>query len=456
VKSEEGAKKNNLMKRFVTIFIFFISAGFGVSAQTMNLEQARTLALANSRSLVRYEISIRSSILDEKNQLYSMLPSVSAGVSASADYLRNWALVNPVDTFSAGASFSVTQIIFQGGKSFIQKAINAIAVESVRTDALSEYFNVLDSIDNAYYAALESAASLEAEKLSLESANMALSIANIRRESGMINQGDYLKALSDVESRGNSYNQARRNLTLSLTKFKTLSGISGAVELEQVDFSEYERLLARLAVISDEDASALYEEFLVKVRASNPAFTKSTLNSKMAEKSHTLTIRDYAPVISATIFGTGLSYSAANGFSNSSNGGVSIRGTIPIDFWLLNNKLEKNRLALESAAMDYKNAELSLETEVQTALFNIFSQAGSVLSARRSLEYTEKHYQFVLERYRLSQSSISELTDASTLYTNSRNSQISGSYGFLRSLSRLRSLTALEDEKKLIEMLLKE
>jgi len=103
--------------------------------------------------------------------------------------------------------------------------------------------------------------------------------------------------------------------------------------------------------------------------------------------------------------------------------------------------------------MDYKEAELSLETEVQTALLNIFSQAGSVLSARRSLEYTEKNYQFVMERYRLSQSSISELTDASTLFISSRNSQISGSYGFLRSLSRLRSLTALDDENTLIQML---
>jgi len=444
------------MKRKLILFIFLITVGVAASAQAINLEQARTLGLANSRSLARYELSIRSSILDEKNQLYSMLPSVSAGYSASVDYLRNWELLNPVDTFSAGASFSVTQIIFQGGKSFIQKAISAIAVESVRIDALSEYFNVLDSIDNAYYAVLEASATLEAEKLSLESANMALSIANIRRESGMINQGDYLKALSDAESRGNSFNQARRNLSLTMTKFKTLAGISGSVELEPVDFSEYESILTRLAAISDEDASALYEEFLIKVRASNPSFAKSTLNSKLAEKNHTLTIRDYAPVISATIFGTGFNYSTANGFGSSSSGGVSIRGTIPIDFWLLNNKLEKNKIALESAAIDFKNAELSLETEVQTALLSIFSQAGSVLSSRRSLEYTEKHYQFVLERYRLSQSSVSDLTDASALYINSRNTQISGSYSFLKSLSRLRSLTALEDEKKLLEMLLRE
>jgi len=441
------------MKKIIFIISLIVFVKLDVFAQSLNLEQARVLALANSRSLASYELSIRGSILDEKNQLYSMLPSVSAGVSASADYLQNWELVNPVDTFTAGASFSITQIIFQGGKSFIQKAISKISAESVRIDALSEYFNVLDSIDNAYYAALEAAATLEAEKSSLESADMALSIAKIRRESGMINQGDYLKALSDAESRENSYNQARRSLVLYMSKLKTLLGITGTVALEPVDFSAYENILSRLAAISDDDADVLYEEFLAKVKASNPDFKKSALNNKIAEKNHVLTKRDYAPVISATIFGTGVNYSTADGYSSHSQGGVSISGKIPVDFWMLNNRLEKSKLALESASMDYKNAELSLETEVQTALFNIFSQAGSVLSARRSLEYTEKNYQFVMERYRLSQSSISELTDAAALFISSRNSQISGSYGFLRSLSKLRSLTALDDENTLIKML---
>jgi len=119
----------------------------------------------------------------------------------------------------------------------------------------------------------------------------------------------------------------------------------------------------------------------------------------------------------------------------------------------LNNKLEKSKLALESAALDYKNTEISMETELQTALLNTFSQAGTVLSARRSLEYTEKNYQFIMERYRLLQSSVSDLVDASTLFINSRNSHIKSSYGFLRSLSNLRSLTALDDEKKLLQML---
>jgi outer membrane protein TolC len=436
---------------FLSLFLFTEMA---LSAQTLNLELARELALANSRSLARYELAIRSSILDERNQLYSMLPSISAGYSASVDYLKDRNFVNPVDTFTAGVTFSVTQVIFQGGKSFIQKAINAIATESVRKDALAEYFNVLDSADNAYYAALESYAALEAEESSLQAAVLALSIAQIRRESGMINQGDYLKALADAEARENSRNQARRSLSLNIAKLKAMIGVDGTLELEQIDFNSYEEVFLRLSGISDEQADELIVNFWDLLVTANPSLAKAALNSERAERNLTLSIRDYSPTLTATVFSTGLNYSTAAGFNPTVQGGVTLRGSIPVDFWVMNNRIERSRIALDSARLDYINAESSLEMELGTAVLNALSQAGTVLSSRRSLEYAEKHYEYVMERYRLLQSSVSELSDASTLLINNRNTHIRASYAFLQSLSRLRSLCALDDEERLINILL--
>ena len=183
-----------------------LMAGGLLSAETLNLERARALALANSRSLARHELAIRDSLLNERNQLYSMLPTFSAGYTISMSYLRDWGFENPIDTFNTTATFSVTQIIFQGGRSLIQRAISSISTESTRAAALAEYFNVLDAIDNAYYAVLEAAATLDAEESALRTAILSLSIAEIRREYGMINPGDYLRALAEKESRENSRN----------------------------------------------------------------------------------------------------------------------------------------------------------------------------------------------------------------------------------------------------------
>ncbi|MCL2185262.1 MAG: TolC family protein [Treponema sp.] len=437
---------------FFNLFLFFNTAVF---SQTINLEQARTIGLANSRSLARYEMAIRTSLLEEKNQFFSMLPQVSAGYNASMNFIKNWNFVNPIDTFSAGANLSITQIIFQGGKSFIQKAISNISTESVRIEARSEFFNVLDSIDNAYYAVLEAEATLEAETSSLQAAVLGLSIAEVRQMSGMINQGDYLKALADKEARDNSHNQARRNLTMNMNRFKTLLGITGNVELLHISFEEYEEVIQHLSSISDEDSGALYEEFWKILAADNPSLARAVMNNKRAELNYTLSRRDYAPTISATIFGTGLGFTTEKGFSSTAESGISIRGSIPVDFWVMNNRIERSKISLDSAAIDFQNAESSLEQELQNALFNLFSQAGSVISSRRSLEYTERHFNYVMERYRLGQSSVSDLNEATTLFINSRNSSTRASFSFLQSLSKLRSMCAMDDEEKLLSILVK-
>ena len=104
--------------------------------------------------------------------------------------------------------------------------------------------------------------------------------------------------------------------------------------------------------------------------------------------------------------------------------------------------------------MDYLSAEIQLDTELQTALLNLFAVAASVLSSRRSLEYAERHFEYVAERYRLLQSSISDYGEAVLLLINSRNSHIRSSYGFLQSLSRLRLLEAVDDEERLVNVIL--
>jgi outer membrane protein TolC len=442
-----------MKKVFILSGLILLSASMAFS-QTVNLEQARALALANSRSLAKYNLAIRSSVLDERSQLYTMLPSVSAGYSASMNYMnKNWEFVNPVDTLNAGFDVAITQKIFEGGKSFIQKAIAAIATESVRKEALAEYFSVLDAADNAYYAALEAAATLEAEEASLRNALASLAVAEIRQTSGMINRGDFLKALADKEARENARDQARRSLSLNRMKLRALTGIETSAGLEQVNFEAYEDLIHTLAGISDESADALYDRFWKLLVQANPSLARAALNNQRAEKNLSLAKRDFSPTISATLFSGGINYSIAGGVASSSGGGLTIRGSIPLDFWVMSDKIEKSRIARDSTALDFKNTETNLETELQSALLNAFAYAGTVVHSRLSLEYSEKHFEYVNERYRLSQSSISDLGDAATLLINSRNSHIKARYGFLQALSKLRSLGAIDDEQKLMNIL---
>jgi len=367
---------------------------------------------------------------------------------------QNGLLENPLGTIDAGVSVSVshTQKIYDGGKASIQKAINEIASESARNDALAEYFNVLDSADNAYYAVLEAMATLQAEESSLQTALTSLSIAEVRLASGMINQGDYLKAMADKESRENSRNQAKRNLSLNMTKLKAITGLADLPELEQIDFSGYEALISRLGNITDTEADSLYGELWKTIVSSNPSLSRSALSNQRAENNLTMAQRAYLPTLSASL-SAGLNFSLKNGLEPS-GGRLSLNLSIPVDYWVLANNVEKSKNARDSAALDYIGAEINLGTDLESALISVFSYAGSVIHTGLSLAYAERHFDYVMERYRLSQSSIGDLNEASTLLINSRNTLTKARYGFLQSLSRLRSLGAFQDEDKLIQILM--
>ncbi|MDR1319466.1 MAG: TolC family protein [Treponema sp.] len=421
--------------------------------ENLSLEQARALALANSQSLAKYRLAVRSGVLDERSQLYANLPSLSLNAGASVNLWdpEGMPQENLSDSFNASAGVSVSQKIFEGGKSLVLRDIYSINTEITRKDALAEYFTVLDSADRAYYAVLEAGANLAEEESSLETAALSLSIAELRRESGMIGPGDYLKALADKETREASRNQARRTLSLNAAKLKSLTGFGETPRPEAVDFAGYEETIRRLSAIPDEKIEALYAEFWSILAAKNPGLAKAGLSGARAEKNLSLAKRDYSPSLSAS-FSTGLSYTRLTG-PEANSGRLSLSGSIPLDYWVTANNVEKSRIARDSAAVDYRAAESSLETELLGVLLDAITQAGSVVSSRRAWEYAEKHFEYVMELYRLSRNSVSELSDASSLVSSSRGGLIRAQYGFLRALSDLRSLGALEDERELLRLL---
>jgi outer membrane protein TolC len=114
--------------------------------------------------------------------------------------------------------------------------------------------------------------------------------------------------------------------------------------------------------------------------------------------------------------------------------------------------VEKKKIASGQAALDLQSAGDNLDLELQTALVDLLSQAGSILSSRRASEYAGRHFDYVMELYRLSRSSQSELSDAAALMETNRNNLIRSRYGFLRALSKIRSLGVFETEGEIAAM----
>ena len=451
------------MKKAVILFGLLILTFSGLFADTITLEQVRSLALANSRSLAKYNLNIQSADLNEKARVYSNLPTPSLGASAGMSLWNPTGagpLSNPFNTFSAGASLSIRQNIFQGGKSLVQKAINSLASESARKGAQAEYFNVLGSADSAYYDVLKSAASLDAAESALQIYVTSLNIAEVRYTNGMINLGDYLKAQSDKASQENTRNQAKRDLALKTIILKSLIGFTADPQPVDIDFSGYEDLIQRMGNLTDDDYNSLYSQFITQVNAVNPSLAQSMLAAKIAEENLTMAKRGFAPSLGAS-FSTGLNYIPSNNTTslsktglNQTGGSLSLSLSIPVDVWNIANNVDQSKIARDQANLDYASASDQTVTNVQSGLMNALNYAEQIIYSRAALDYAQKNFEFVQESYRLNQSSVTDLENASSQLNTSRNSLITAQYGFMQSLATLRSLVAVDDEQKLVTMLM--
>jgi len=452
------------MKKMFLLLTLVISVNIAANAQTViNLEAARLLAITNSHSLAQADVSIQRALLSERSHFYSLFPSISSRYSASIDYLGvnqdgNPKFLNPADTFRAGVSLSLSYSLQLGGGDFIQRTINQISSESARVAALKEYFSVLDSVDRAYYAVLKSIADLQSAESSLEASNRTLTVAQVRHSNGMMNQIDFLSAQADKETTENSRNRLQRELSLNVIYLKDLIGVQEDLVLEPVDFDKYDEALRRLAVISNEEADSLFTELWSIMTSNNPDLRRAALSNQSAELTYTNNVRSrYAPSLSVSLgFGDILSYSSADGFSGPSrySGSISIGGTIPIEVWKETNWLESQRITRDNTLDSYASTLRTSQNNLLSVLYGILNQASSVLSSRRSLEIEENRYAGTMERYMLSQSSVSDLGNAARSLMNSQNNLNSANYSFLQSLSTLRSYCALDDEQRLIQALL--
>jgi outer membrane protein TolC len=442
--------KTSAVKLLLMLCAAGLSAEEAAGPEALSLERAREMALASSRTLARYDLAIRNSVLDGRTQEFSNLPSLSLGANASIG-LWDAGGGDSGDRLGAGMSIGLSQNIFNGGKSFIYRRLSALNTGAVRKDALAEYFRVLDAADTAYYGVLEAAANVEAAESALETANLSLSLAETRLQNRMIREGEYLEALAEKESKESARNQARRDLALGKARLGNLTSQKELPALAGIPFERYDVLIRRLAALDAGEEEALSGALWKQAAAHNPGLSKSALASQSAENNLALAKRDYVPSLGAS-FSTGLSYSPGGGLTVSS-GRLSVSGSIPLDFWLTAANVEKRKNARDQAGLEYLDTESALRLDLQSALLDAVSQAGLVLSARRACEYAEKHFEYVMELYQLSQNSVSDLSAASALVIGNRGQLIRAQYGFLRGLSTLRSLGGFDSEAALEALL---
>jgi outer membrane protein TolC len=439
------------MSRKTAVLLILSLVSAALFSQELSLEDIRRAAAASSVDMKKLELSRRNQALTKMAYYFKYLPSPGAGASASYPLLEDSPSGEPRDKLSAGLNFSITENIniFNGGRSRIERSNLALDDLSLDAEAAAKLFKVVEEADNRYFNYLEAAAALKTAELQMEINSLALEIAEIRRSGGLLSPGDYYLALADRASAEGALTTARTGLSLAKTRLEQFSGIDNIGDLRPVNFSDYEALFTGISRWTMEELAARYQKLKEGLSSRSPSLKTALISLKQAENDYALSKSAFLPSLDLSLsFDLGYSFTARSPAKPLSYGAaVTLKGTIPLDYWVLSNKERRQKNSLESSRIDYDEALAAFDIELQSQLFTLAGSAQTLISSRRQAEYSALLLEQQQELFRLSGTSMSAFLDASSRSLSSETQKTKAEYAFLRSLSTLKSLGAFEEEE---------
>ena len=422
------------------------------AATALTLVRARQLALAKSPSLRKAELAIDQAGLVKQAQDYNYLPSLSASAGGAVDYghsTANGDSTSLANGLSGSVAFSANATVFDGGNNAALSKKYDLATQAARESLRSERIAIIGSVDSSFFAVLEDKASLEAATSDLDAAKLRLQIAQTKADVGALSKADLLQTESETASYETTLLTAGKTLASAKAKLASLTGLPMGTELEQVDFASYDSLLAKLAALDDKRIDKIASDFVAMAKTLSPTLSSYALATREANMALAAMKTAYLPSVSA-----GLTQSfalASTGLTPTSS--LSLSATMSLDFWTTKNSVDQAAAAVKEAELDCSDQDSTLELDVNQAVYEWLSSARAIPSSAKALEYAEANYENVLEKFKLSSATASDLSTAEALVSADKTALIAARYAFLSDLTSLRGLLGLEDEAKLLEAL---
>ena len=430
------------------MFVLLLSAIAApiIQAQPLGLQKARELALAKSALLRKAQLAVDQAALVKKAQDYQFLPSLSASVGGSSGYGSGESFA---DSLGSTAALSASATVFDGGNNAALSKKYDLATQAAQESLRSQRITIIDSVDAAFFAVLEDMASLDAAASGQAAAKLRLQIAQAKSEAGALSKADLLETESEMASYESTLVTARKALASARAKLASLTGLPAPTELAQIDFASYDSLLAKLGSLDDKGIDTLVADLVAMSKASSPTLSNYALVAREASMALVAAKSAYLPTIAA---------SAAQDFALDSTGlkptgSLSLSATLSLDFWTTKNSVDQAEAALQSAKLDTIDQGSTLDLDVSQAAYEWIASAVAIPFSAKALEYAQSNYENVLEKFKLSSATASDLSTAEALVSTDKTALISARYAFLSDLSSLRGLLGLEDEAKLLEAL---
>ncbi|MBE6297147.1 MAG: TolC family protein [Bacteroidales bacterium] len=405
------------MKRLMTI-VFAGFVVFSSTAQLMTMDECMVYALQHSITVSKQQNVLDNADMDYKRSIASLFPSLSAGVSASANFGRS---IDPetnnytnVATLSNSYSLTASMPIFAGLRYVNGIRVAAVARERGYSELQIARDRVAMEVMRAYIDVLYYRGTVKIAEEQLAAARLSLEQAQALYDCGRKSASDVAELSSQEANYDYMLTEQNNNLALSWIRLREVMNYPQDYPLDIADFPETTILSS---MVSEEDVLEYALENNAMVVSSELAVRESKLNLLIANGAWFPTI-SLSAGINTSYFVNFDNREAYPGFSsqfkNNSGEYISLSMSIPI-FSNLSRRasVRYSRNALRNAELEREAVRNTVESEVVQACRQMEGYRMQYNMALRKVEASRLAYNGIVAKYNEGLVTTVELQNAS-------------------------------------------
>ena len=388
-----------------------------VQGRELPLEEAIKIALAGEPNIQARLYDYEAARFRVAQALSPILPQLSGTWTANRQQSQFFAGAVGRETTEAVPLFATTttarvtlsQILFDFGKTFASLDVARAQAEIARLDAETQKDQVVLAVKEAYFTLLLARRLVAVNQAALERAELNLRSARGFFEVGARPKSDVTRVEVDVANARVNLIRARNGVSLGRVALNTAMGIAVDSPTEAKDLLFYEPYSV--------DQSQLVSDALRQ----RPEYQRVNSLVSGAEAGVRRALRDFFPDISGSgsYGGTFRNPRSATDLAEIWELGVSLTWSV-FDGGNRVTRYQETKKSLEAARARVRALELSIGQEVLQASLNFQEAQERIGAAQKAVESAQENFRLAQGRFDAGVGTILELTDAQVALTQAQ------------------------------------
>jgi outer membrane protein TolC len=410
IVTKTGGFVNKALITMLPGFIFFLIPIHGQvirQGETLTLTRCIEIGLKNNPGIKAAQATLEATKAKTGITSSNLYPQVSWSTAFSKNGADSVTGTTTSDRYSTG--LSLTQNVYDFGRTKTQVSIDRIGVSSVSQDLQNTINSVIFTITQAYYSLTKAQQSRDVAAETVRQFTEHLKQAQGFYEVGTKSRFDVTKAEVDLSNAKLNLIRAENAVKIARANLDNAIGAVGAPEYAVVadfSFKKYD--------ISFEDALKNAYQYRADLNS-------AILRSQSAEKSVLLARKGYSPSISGV---AGYNWSGAD-FPLYSGWNVGISISVPVfNGFSTREGIKRAKADYDAARAQAESVAQQVYLDVKQAYLALKENEETIRAAELSVKLASENLEIANGRYAAGVGNPVEVTDAIVAYANAKTAYI--------------------------------